>query len=143
MWRTVDHTADALLVVEAPTWSDLLAEAVTAFCGWIAAGVSPSAVREERVIAVTGADATETWVMLWRTLHRLWVVEGWFAVAGRAHPGATPLHSEVTVECVPVAALAPAQLVDVKAVTWHEASAAPTTGDHPDGPWRGTIVLDI
>jgi SHS2 domain-containing protein len=31
MWRTLDHTADAALEVEAASWQELLAEAAHAF----------------------------------------------------------------------------------------------------------------
>ena len=51
----------------------------------------------------------------------------------------SPERSVVAVHCVPAASLDQDSLVDVKAVTWHEASAAARA----DGTWRGTIVLDI
>lgn len=138
MWRALDHTADACLVVEAASWPELLAEAVAAFAGWTSSDALP-APDEERRVDVSGVDATETWVHLWRALHRLWVVEGLLPVRAVVEPGASERAARVLVRCVSADRVDPERLIDVKAVTWHRAEAARLPGDG----WRGTIVLDI
>ncbi len=146
MWTVEDHTADALLVISARSWHELLAEAVRAFGSWMAGGEAPAPVAPgapvasiEREIQAAGFDATETWVRLWRGLVRLWAVDGLLALEGEVERGANAGKICVRVRCAPVSGLDTSQLVDVKAVTWHRAEA----GHRADGTWRGTIVLDI
>jgi len=141
MWTAEDHTADALLVVEAPSWRELLAESAKAFGSWMASGETPAHLEAmvDREVRVDGVDATETWVCFWRALLRLWTVEGVLAVAAEVEPESEIESVRARVRCVPAAALDEALLTDVKAVTWHQAEA----GARADGSWRGRIVLDI
>ena len=139
MWTAEDHTADALLVVEAASWSELLAESAKAFGSWMSSGETPAPpdAMVEREVRVDGVDATETWVRFWRALLRLWTVEAVLAVEAEVEADGDKARARV--RCVPAAALDDALLTDVKAVTWHDAEA----GARADGSWRGRIVLDI
>lgn len=139
MWRTLDHTADAALEIEAASWPDLLAEAARAFGEWMSGGsLTPALHETERVLAVHGADRVETWVRFWRELLRLWTVEGFLAARARVDASADGLTVQARAGCVSAGALDPARCLDVKAVTWHAARV-----EQHDGRWVGTIVLDL
>lgn len=142
-WRTLDHTADVALEVEAASWPELLAEAARAFGEWMAGGhLAPELHETEREIAVTGADRVETWVRFWRELLRLWTVEGFLAAHARVEAAADGCALRARVGCISAGALDPRRLADVKAVTWH---AARVEAPEPGGAaaWCGTIVLDL
>lgn len=143
MWRTLDHTADVALEVEAESWPELLQEAARAFGEWLSGGRLPQAPHEtERVLEVRGTDRVETWVHFWRALHRLWTVEGFLAVHARIEASADGLALHARVGCVSAGALDPAHCFDVKAVTWHDARVEARSAAR--GPcWVGTIVLDL
>jgi SHS2 domain-containing protein len=139
MWRTLDHTADAALEVEAASWPELLSEAARAFGEFTGGGALDAGQHEtERALVVRGADRTETWVRYWRELLRLWTVEGFLAAHARVEAAADGLAVQARVGCVSAGALDPARCQDVKAVTWHAAKVA-----ERDGRWTGTIVLDL
>jgi SHS2 domain-containing protein len=139
MWRTLDHTADVALEVEAASWPELLAEAAHAFGDWLSCGSIAAAQHEtERALEVAGADRTETWVRFWRELLRLWTVEGFLAAHARVEASADGLAVRARVGSVSAGALDPARCFDVKAVTWHAARV-----EEHEGRWRGTIVLDL
>jgi SHS2 domain-containing protein len=143
MWRTLDHTADVALEVEAASWPNLLEEAARAFGEWLSRETLPDAPHEtERVLAVQGADRAELWVHFWRALHRLWTVEGFLAAHARVETSADGLAATARVGCVSAGALDPAHCLDVKAVTWHDARVEEClcAGELV---WRGTIVLDL
>lgn len=142
-WRTLDHTADVALEVEAASWPELLTEAAHAFGEWMAGGaLAPGLHETEREIAVAGADRVETWVRFWRELLRLWTVEGFLAAHARVEAAADGRALRARVGCVSAGALDPQRLADVKAVTWHAARVEePPAGGA--GAWRGTIVLDL
>ena len=143
MWRTLDHTADVALEVEAASWPGLLEEAARAFGEWLSAGTLPAAPHEtERLLAVDGADRIELWVHFWRALHRLWTVEGFLAAHARVEARADGLAATAHIGCVSAGALDAAHCLDVKAVTWHDARVEESlrTGERV---WRGTIVLDL
>lgn len=138
-WRTLSHTADIGLEVEAESWPALLVEATRAFAQWLTGGRLDGVPHEtERPIAVHGADRVETWVGYWRALHRLWTVEGFLPY--HATLGTSPEGTSVTgtVGCVSAGALDPAHCADVKAVTWHAARV-----EERKGRWIGSIVLDL
>lgn len=138
-WRTLNHTADVGLEVEAESWPALLVEATRAFAQWSTDGRVDAAAHEtERPIAVHGADRVETWVGFWRALHRLWTVEGFLPYHAKlaASPDGTSVTG--TVGCVSAGALDPARCADVKAVTWHAAAV-----EERGGRWIGSIVLDL
>ena len=139
MWRVLDHTADVGLEVEAASWPELAVEATRAFGEWTSGG-SPLAGPEaaSRRLEVRGADRVETWVALWRSLLRLWTVEGFLATGARiqAEGEGHLLRAELT--GVDAETLDPSLLVDVKAVTWHAARC-----EERDGHWVGSIVLDL
>src|SRR5262245_53004069 len=143
MWRTLDHTADVALEIEAASWPGLLEEAVRAFGEWLGQGQLPAAPHEtERVLAVSGADRIELWVHYWRALLRLWTVEGFLAAHARVEASPDGGSATARVGCVSAGALDPARCLDVKAVTWHDARVeerAPAS----ERVWRGTIVLDL
>jgi SHS2 domain-containing protein len=139
MWRTLDHTADVALEIEAESWPELFAEAARAFGEWTSAGtMSPELHQTERVLDVIGADRVETWVHFWRALLRLWTVEGFLPIRARVEgaPDGRAVHARVG--CVSAGALDPAHCADVKAVTWHAARV-----EEREGHWLGTIVLDL
>ena len=139
MWRTLDHTADAALEVEAASWAELLEEAARAFGEWTSDGKLPAEPHEtERALEVKGADRVETWVRFWRELLRLWTVEGFLAVHARVEVPKDCLAVRARVGCVSAGALDPAHCLDVKAVTWHAAKV-----EERAGRWIGTIVLDL
>lgn len=139
MWRTLDHTADVALEVEAASWPELLAEATRAFGEWMTGGgLDPALHRTERALEVHGDDHADTWVRYWRELLRLWTVEGFLAVQARATAAADGMSATARVGCVSAGALDPARCADVKAVTWHAARVEPR-----NGRWTGTIVLDL
>lgn len=138
-WRVLEHTADVRLEVEAADWPALLEEAARAFGGFLGGGqAAAGGGTEMRALEVSGTDAAETWVRWWRGLLRLWTVEKLLPVDVRVLH-ATPEHAAGEARCVPAAALDLRACADVKAVTWHAASAGPA----PGGVWRGTIVLDV
>lgn len=142
MWRTLDHTADVALEVRAASWPELLSEAARAFGEWMTgAPLDPALHRTERAIEVRGADRVETWVRFWRELLRLWTVEGFLASEARVEASGDGHSASVRVGCVSTGALEPAACADVKAVTWHAARVE--GGEGGEGPWRGTIVLDL
>jgi len=139
MWRTLDHTADVALEVEAASWAELLTEAARAFGEWTSGGAITAAEHEtERVFEVRGADRVETWVRFWRELLRLWTVEGFLAAHARVEAEPDGRAVRARVGCVSAGALDPARCFDVKAVTWHAAQA-----EERGGRWVGTIVLDL
>lgn len=139
MWRTLDHTADVALEVEAASWSELLAEAARAFGDWLSGGATASAQHEtERVLAVEGTDRVETWVRFWRELLRLWTIEGFLAAHARVEAAPDGRTVRARVGCVSAGALDPARCFDVKAVTWHAAKV-----EERGERWVGTIVLDL
>lgn len=138
-WRTLNHTADVRLEVEAESWPALLVEATRAFAQWLSDGRVDDAPHETaRSVEVAGADRVETWVGYWRALHRLWTVEGFLPrhATLEASPDGTTVHG--TVGCVSAGALDPARCADVKAVTWHAAAV-----EEGGGRWTGSIVLDL
>lgn len=138
-WRTLDHTADVALEVEAASWPELLGEAALAFGAWTSGGsLTPALHETERALAVAGADRVETWVRFWRELLRLWTVEGFLAAHARVEVSADGLAVRARVGCVSAGALDPARCLDVKAVTWHAA-----TVEQRGERWVGTIVLDL
>jgi len=139
MWRVLDHTADVLLEVEAPSWAGLLEEAARAWGAWLSGGQELGRTSFERTIEVQGSDAVEIWVHYWRRLHRLWTVEGALAITADGEPLAVAGDSAVRVRCVPLETLDLARCVDVKAVTWHEARVL----ERESGIWVGAIVLDL
>jgi SHS2 domain-containing protein len=140
MWRTLDHTADVGLEVEAATWPALLEEAARAFGEWASEGQLAAQVHEtERTVQLKGADRVETWVSFWRALLRLWTVEGFLAAHARVEVGEDGLAVRARVGCVSAGALDPSRCLDVKAVTWHGAEIE----ERPDGGWVGRIVLDL
>jgi SHS2 domain-containing protein len=142
MWRTLDHTADVELEVQAASWPGLCAEAARAFGEWLSGGRLPvTPPLTERALAVDGKDRVETWVGYWRALHRLWTVEGFLAVRARVAARADGLGVEARVGCVSAGALDPAHCLDVKAVTWHDARVEEPSGERRT--WVGTIVLDL
>jgi SHS2 domain-containing protein len=137
MWRTLDHTADVALEVEAASWPELLAEAARAFGEWLSGGTIVAAQHEtERAFEVQGADRVETWVRFWRELLRLWTVEGFLADHARVEIAPDGRAVRAHVGCVSAGALDPA--LDVKAVTWHAARV-----EEHGGGWTGGIVLDL
>jgi SHS2 domain-containing protein len=153
MWRTLDHTADAALEIEAASWPELLAEAARAFGEWTSGGGAPNPGETapvktvsgraapgetERLIEVHGDDRVETWVCFWRALHRLWTVEGLLALHAHVDPASAEGSVSARVGCVAAGTLDPSRCIDVKAVTWHAATA-----EEHDGRWRGVIVLDL
>lgn len=137
-WALEDHTADALLRIEAPSWSALLREAAVGFGEYVGGGSPAAGERVERAIEVEGEEATETWVRFWRALHRAWSVEGLLAVDARLEEGATVRRVRARLLCVDARTLDASRCVDVKAITWHRAEAA-----ERDNTWRGRIVLDL
>jgi len=138
-WRTLDHTADVALEVEAASWTELLAEAARAFGEWTSGGtLSPELHETERALEVRGADRVETWVRFWRELLRLWTIEGFLPVHARVEAESDGLAVRARVGCVSAGALDPAHCADVKAVTWHAARV-----EERAGRWTGTIVLDL
>lgn len=143
MWRTLDHTADVALEVEAASWPRLLEEAARAFGEWLSGGRLPAAPHEtERALSVTGADRVELWVHFWRALHRLWTVEGFLAAHARVEMGADGLTANARVGCVSAGALDAAHCLDVKAVTWHGAAVEERTRAG-ERVWVGAVVLDL
>jgi len=139
MWRTLDHTADVALEIEASGWDELLSEAARAFGEWMADGHLPAQPHEtERALEAHGADRVETWVHFWRALHRLWTIEGFLAVHARVEGSADGRSVRGHVGCLSAGALDPSRCRDVKAVTWHDARV-----ERANGNWRGTIVLDL
>src|SRR5262245_7289274 len=139
MWRTLDHTTDVALEVEAASWPELLSEAARAFGEWTSGGSLAAGQHEtERALEVKGADRVETWVRFWRELLRLWTVEGFLAAHARVEADADGHQVRARVGCVSAGALDPARCFDVKAVTWHAARA-----EERAGRWTGTIVLDL
>jgi SHS2 domain-containing protein len=143
MWRTLDHTADAALEVEAAGWAELLQEAAHAFGEWVSGAGLPADVHETvRALEVRGADRVETWVHWWRALHRLWTVEGFLAVHAHVETSADGREARARVGCVSVGALDPTRCLDVKAVTWHDARVEERGGERGRG-WVGRIVLDL
>ena len=144
MWRTLDHTADVALEVEAASWPGLLEEAVRAFGEWLAGrALAPDLHRTERRIEVAGADRVETWVRFWRELLRLWTVEGFLAVEARVEGSEDGLTVGARIGCLSAGALDPAHCADVKAVTWHAARVERRPLGAETGAWVGTIVLDL
>ncbi len=147
MWKVLDHTADIRIECTAASWAELLAEPPRCLHSLVLEGpraepTSPARAAAEstsRSIDVNGIDASETWVRWWRACLRLLTVEGLLAIDARVDPASGERHAQGILACVPLAALGPLQGVDIKAVTWHRASAA----RGPDGTWRGTIVLDV
>ena len=140
MWRTLDHTADIALEVEAGSWRELCEEAARACGEWTSGGrIPPEAHETERALEVRGADRVETWVRFWRALHRLWTVEGFLARHARVEADEDGTALRARIGCVSVGALDPAHCADVKAVTWHGATAE----ECADGRWVGRIVLDL
>lgn len=137
-WTLEDHTADVCLAVEAASWPELLAEAARAFGEWTC-GAGPPGARVERAVEVRGRDAIETWVRYWKTLHRLWAVEELLALDAQVEPDSCESYLRARVACRPTADLELERCADVKAVTWHGASAGPDA----DGRWRGRIILDV
>jgi SHS2 domain-containing protein len=139
MWRTLDHTADVRIEVEAAGWPELLAEAARAFGEFTGGGKLDPALHEtERALEVTGADRVETWVRFWRECHRLWTVEGFLPRHARVEASPDGTRASARVGCVSAGALDLARCADVKAVTWHAASVTERAGR-----WTGTIVLDL
>jgi SHS2 domain-containing protein len=139
MWRTLDHTADVALEVEAASWAELLAESARAFGEWTSGGtLSPELHETERALEVQGVDRVETWVRYWRELLRLWIVEGFLPVHARVEAASDGRNVRARVGCVSAGALDPAHCADVKAVTWHAARV-----EEREGRWIGTIVLDL
>ena len=139
MWRTLDHTADVALEVEAGSWTELLAEATRAFGEWTSGGQLPPEPHEtERAVEVRGADRVDAWVRYWRELLRLWTVEGFLPLHARVTADGDGLAVRARVGCVSAGALDPSHCADVKAVTWHDASA-----EQAGERWRGRIVLDL
>lgn len=144
MWRTLDHTADVALEVEASSWPELLAEAARAFGEWLTGGaLDPALHRTERRVEVEGTDASETWVRFWRELLRLWTVEGFLAAEARVEAAADGRAVRARIGCLSAGALDPAHCADVKAVTWHAARVEQSAGDAGTERWSGTIVLDL
>lgn len=142
MWRTLDHTADVALEIEASSWPELLAEAARACGEWLSGGQLPAAPHEtERVLSAAGADRVELWVHYWRALHRLWTVEGFLAAHARIEVG-TDGGVTAHVGCLSAGALDPARCLDVKAVTWHDARVEERTRAG-ERLWVGRIVLDL
>jgi SHS2 domain-containing protein len=138
-WRTLNHTADVQLEIEAETWSALLVEATRAFALWSTEGRSDGApAAETRDIEVRGTDRIETWVGYWRALHRLWTVAGLMPCRATLEAPADGTHVRGIVECIPAAALDPTRCADVKAVTWHAAAV-----EVKEERWIGSIVLDL
>lgn len=139
MWRTLDHTADVALEVEAAGWADLLGEATRAFGEFTCGGaLAPGLHETERALEVSGADRIETWVRFWRELLRLWTVEGFLPLHARVEASPDGAHASARVGCVSAGALDPARCTDVKAVTWHAASVT-----EQGSRWTGRIVLDL
>ena len=59
MWRVEDHTADVLILVEAPTWPALLEEAAAAFAGFVHGDARPvDAPRKMRKLTVEAPGDT-------------------------------------------------------------------------------------
>lgn len=144
MWRTLDHTADVALEVEASSWPELLAEAARAFGEWLTGdALDPALHRTERRVEVEGVDANETWVRFWRELLRLWTVEGFLAAEARVEADADRRAVRARIGCLSAGALDPAHCADVKAVTWHAARVERRAGDGGTERWSGTIVLDL
>jgi SHS2 domain-containing protein len=140
MWKIEDHTADACLFVEAPTWLGLLEEAARAFGAWLVSnGKPPAGPLDEERVAVGGADATETWVHWWKAMHHSWTVNGRLPLDARVDVTSTPEAVRARLLSARTEAIDPADCVDVKAVTWHRA----TVERKADGSWSGRIVLDI
>jgi len=144
MWRTLDHTADVALEIEAASWEELLAEAAHAFGEWTTGERVPAGAHEtERALEVHGADRVESWVRFWRELLRLWTIEGFLPIHARIESddvkdNSEGLHVHAKIGCVSAGALDPAHCQDVKAVTWH-AAAVERRGE----AWVGRIVLDL
>lgn len=139
MWRTLDHTADAALEIEAESWAALLAESARAFGEFVSGGALAPALHEtERALEVLGEERVETWVRFWRELQRLWTVEGILPARARVEASEDGRSLRARVGCVSVGALDAARCTDVKAVTWHAAEV-----EERDGRWRGQIVLDL
>ncbi|NOT32140.1 MAG: archease [Planctomycetes bacterium] len=146
-WRTLDHTADVGIEVQAGTWAELCEEAARAFGEFVADGpLAPALHETERALAVRGTDRVETWVRFWRELLRLWTVEGFLAAHARVETSTDGLALTARVGCVSAGALDPARCADVKAVTWHAARVegpGSEPGRAPEGGWLATIVLDL
>lgn len=139
MWRTLDHTADVAIEVQAANWAELLSEAAHAFGEFVGGGaLAPELHETERRLEVAGADRVETWVRFWRELLRLWTVEGFLPLHARVQAAPDGRQARARVGCVSAGALDLARCVDVKAVTWHAASVRESAG-----LWTGTLVLDL
>jgi SHS2 domain-containing protein len=139
MWRLEDHTADALIVVEAADWPSLLEEAVQAFAAFVAgAEPEPRPLRRMLKIEIGAPTAEEAWVQWWRKLLRLWSVEGLLAVNAGVRLDATPERTHAVLRCIPAEELDQGALSDVKAITRHRAAA-----EAAPGGWSGRIILDV
>ena len=148
-WRTLDHTADVAIEVQAESWVELLQEAARAFGEWLSGGaLDPGLHETERVVEVHGADRVDAWVRFWRELLRLWTVEGFLTRRARVESSADGLALRARVGCVSAGALDPARCADVKAVTWHAARVVERHSERNGernlvNHWLGTIVLDL
>lgn len=145
-WRSIDHTADAAVEVEAPTFMGLLAEAVRAFSDT----VTDVAAIEEREGRSIRAAAPERDLLLREVLEEVLYLhdtEGFIASSVRPGTSATTAPSEGA-GGLEVELLLLGERFDpdrhphrvlVKAVTYHRLAVA---GDDSTG-WRARVVFDL
>ena len=134
--REIPHTADAGFTVEAPTRDGCFERAALALADVIA-DTRTIATRERRELCVAGDDAESQLHDLLHALLLLGQLEG-FLISAVEVLAAGPRTLRVVVAGEPYDPARHRLHGEVKAVTWHELSVAPT-----DDGWRARVILDV
>lgn len=135
-FREIDHTGDAGIELEAPTRPRLYARAAVAMARLM---VDEDGVedRESRIVEASGLDDTEKMHDLLAAALNVFLIDGFiWRDASAVEDGDRVV---LTLRGQPFDPIRHKLLGEIKAVTYHQLSVAPTRA----GRWRARIIFDI
>jgi SHS2 domain-containing protein len=136
LFREIEHTGDTRIEVDAPTRAQLFAHAALAMARLMVdeKGIEK---RERRQVDASGADDAETMHDMLAAALNLFLIDGFiWCDASVAERGERVV---LTLEGERLDRKRHELLGEIKAVTYHQLSVAPTA----DGAWRARIIFDI
>jgi len=135
-WRFLDHTADLGIEVDGSSLEELFARAgETVFELMVALSTVEKTISRDLVIE--GSDLPDLWVNYLREVLYLWSGEGLIMKKVNVSQ-MTDTHLEATLYGEPYDSRRHALMMEIKAVTYHQAEVVRT----PEG-WKGRVIFDV
>ena len=136
-YQELDHTADAGVVVRAPTAEAALGRLILAFASMLSGG-APVRSEREAIVTVGPGDRAAMAIDILRELLYRFDCERVIPSECEIRRFDPDLGAEVLVALGPYDAEAHAEGTVLKAVTWHDAHFEPRAGE-----WLAQVVFDV